>query len=158
MEGCRLDVARVKWTGKRQFIGTDEAGHSVVMDAMPEYKGEGSGFRPVELVLHGLAACTGMDVIAVLEKKRQDVRGLEVNVEGVQRTDEYPKIYTDVAVEYVVTGYGVNPEAVARAIELSESKYCSVKGMFSEQVRVSTSYRVVEAAAAGTAVSTESVG
>lgn len=152
-----MDVARVRWTGKRQFVGTDEAGHSVVMDARPEYKGEGSGFRPVELVLHGLAACTGMDVISVLEKKRQDVRGLEITVEGVQRTDEYPKIYTDVAVEYVVTGYGVNPAAVARAIELSESTYCSVKGMFSDEVRVTTSFRVLEDAPVPTVTADASV-
>jgi len=150
-----LDIARVKWTSKRQFVGTDEAGHSVVMDAKPEYKGEGSGFRPVELVLHGLAGCTGMDVISVLEKKRQDVRGLEIIVEGVQRIDEYPKIYSELSVEYVVTGFGVKPEAVARAIELSETKYCAVRGMFSDEVRLNTSFRIVEALAPGVAPSTE---
>ncbi|MDZ4170341.1 MAG: OsmC family protein [Coriobacteriia bacterium] len=147
-----MDSARVRWTTKRQLVGTDEAGHSVVMDASAAYKGEGSGFRPVELVLHGLAGCTGMDVISILEKKRQDVRGLEINVTGTPRTDEYPKIYTDIAVEYVVTGYGINPAAVARAIELSEEKYCSVKGMLGPQVHVTTSYRVIDARAAGTSL------
>jgi len=140
-----MDIARVKWAGKRQFVGTDGMGHSVVMDARPEYKGEGSGIRPLELVMHGLAGCTGMDVISVLEKKRQDVRGIEITVRGVQREDEFPKIYTSLEVEYVVTGFGVSPEAVARAIELSEHKYCSVGGMLGEQVRLTTSYRVVEA-------------
>lgn len=140
-----MDTARVRWSGGRQFIGTDGYGHSVVMDARSEYGGEGSGVRPVELVLHGLAGCTAMDVVSILEKKRQDVRGIEVNVTGVQRADEYPKIYTSIEVEYVVTGFGVKPEAVARAIELSEEKYCSVKGMLGDQVSVTTSYRVVEA-------------
>jgi len=149
-----VDIARVAWTRRRQFVGTDEAGHSIVMDAKPEYNGDGSGIRPVELVLHGLAGCTGMDVISVLEKKRQDVRGLEIVVHGRQRTDEFPKIYTDIEVEYVVTGYGVKPEAVARAIQLSEEKYCSVKGMFSDQVNVTTSYRVVEAEPPTASVST----
>lgn len=138
------DVARVKWTGRRQFIGVDEAGHSLVMDAKPEYHGEGSGIRPVELVLHGLAACTGMDVISILEKKRQHVTGLEINVTGEQRVDEYPKIYSEIVVEYVVTGRGVQPAAVERAIELSEEKYCSVKGMLGPQVSVSTTFRVVD--------------
>jgi len=140
-----MDIAKVKWAGKRQFVGTDGMGHSVVMDARPEYKGEGSGIRPLELVMHGLAGCTGMDVISVLEKKRQDVRGIEITVRGVQREDEFPKIYTSLEIEYVVTGFGVSPEAVARAIELSEHKYCSVGGMLGEQVRLTTSYRVVEA-------------
>ena len=140
-----MDTARVRWTGRRQFVGTDGAGHSVVMDAKPEYKGEGSGIRPMELVLQGLAGCTGMDVISILEKKRQDVRGMEIVVTGTQRLDEFPKIYTRMDVEYIVTGYGVKPEAVARAIELSETKYCTVAGMLGEQVEVHTSYRVVEA-------------
>jgi len=145
-----MDTARVRWTGKRQFVGTDAAGHSIVMDARPEYKGEGSGIRPMELVLQGLAGCTGMDVISILEKKRQDVRGMEVVVTGVQRLDEFPKIYTRMDVEYVVTGFGVKPEAVARAIELSETKYCTVAGMLGEQVEVHTTFRVVEADAPGT--------
>lgn len=147
-----MDQARVRWTGGRQFVGTDGAGHSVVMDAKPEYKGEGSGIRPIELVLHGLAGCTAMDVVSVLEKKRQDIRGVEVLVEARQREDEFPHIYTEIALEYVVTGYGVKPEAVARAIELSEQKYCSVKGMLGPQVSVKATFRVVEARNAGTAL------
>jgi putative redox protein len=141
-----MDVARVRWTGKRQFVGTDALGHSVVMDARPEYKGEGSGIRPLEMVMHGLAGCTGMDVISVLEKKRQDVRGIEVIVKGIQREDEFPKIYTSLEIEYVVTGFGIDAAAVERAIYLSEHKYCSVGGMLGEQVRVTTSFRVLEAA------------
>lgn len=144
-----MDRATIRWTTKRQFVGTDASGHSLVMDAKPEYGGEGSGIRPVELVLHGLAGCTGMDVISILEKKRQDVRGLEINVAGEQRVDEYPKIYTAINVEYVVTGHGVSEEAVARAIELSEEKYCAVKGMLAPDVRVTTSFRVIESRAAG---------
>lgn len=145
-----MDTARVRLTGKRQFTGVDGAGHSVVMDAKPEYGGDGSGIRPIEMVLQGLAACTGMDVISILEKKRQDVRGLEIVVYGTQRTDDYPRIYTDVRVEYIVTGFGVDPAAVERAIELSEEKYCSVQGMLRDEVKVTTTYRVVEAPAPGT--------
>ncbi len=142
-----MDIARIKWTGNRQFLGVDEVGHAVVMDAKAEYKGEGSGIRPVELVLHGLAGCTGMDVISILEKKRQKVTHFEIVVSGVQREDEFPKIYTEIGVEYVVTGHGIDPNAVKRAIELSEKKYCSVKGMLGSQVSVTTSYRVLEAGA-----------
>lgn len=140
-----MDRVTVRWNGERQFVGWDQAGHGVVMDAAREHKGEGTGVRPIEMLLYGLAGCTGMDVVSILEKKRQDVRGLTVEVTGHQRVDEYPKIYTEVEVEYVVTGFGVSAEAVRRAIELSEEKYCAVGGMIAGTVRISTSFRVEEA-------------
>ena len=140
-----MDHVTVRWTDRRQFVGWDGAGHGLVMDSSPQYKGEGTGVRPVELVLYGLAGCTGMDVVSVLEKKRQDLVKLEIHVHGRQREDEFPHIYEDIQVEYVVTGRGVSEAAVARAIELSEQKYCSVKGMFGPQVHVETTFRIVEA-------------
>lgn len=147
-----MDIASVRWTGRRQFVGTDQAGHSLVMDAKPEYHGDNTGIRPIEVVLHGLAACTGMDVISILEKKRQDVRDFRIDVKAEQRTDEFPKIYTRIELEYVVTGFNINPDAVARAIGLSKDKYCSVGGMLGEQVEIVTSYRVLEESAPGYSV------
>ena len=140
-----MDTVRVRWSGNRQFVGWDEAGHGLVMDARAHYKGEGTGVRPVELVLYGIAGCTAMDVISILQKKRQDVRGVEIVVEGDQRTDEYPKIYTEIRLHYVVTGFGVGEEAVRRSIELSDEKYCAVGGMLGPQVRIVTSFEVREA-------------
>ncbi len=144
-----MDEARIRWAGKRQLVSTDSAGRSVVMDAKPEYRGEGTGIRPMELVLHALGGCTAMDIISILEKKRQDVRGIELVVRGLQREDEFPKIYTRIEVEYVVRGFDIDAEAVARAIELSEEKYCTVKGMLGPQVEVTTSFRVEESPAPG---------
>ncbi len=135
----------LRWGGKRQFVAWDESGHSIVMDAAVEHKGEDTGVRPMKVFLQALAGCTGMDVISILEKKRQDVRAFEIEVETDQRLDEYPKIYTDIRIHFRVTGYGVKPEAVARAIELSEEKYCSVGGMLGPQTTVHTSYEVIEA-------------
>lgn len=140
-----MDTVTVRWTENRQLVGWDEAGHGIVMDARPEYRGEGTGARPIELILYGIAGCTAMDVISILEKKRQDVRGIEIVVEGEQRTDEYPKIYTEIRLHYVVTGFGVSEEAVRRSIQLSEEKYCSVGGMIAGTVKLSTSFRVEEA-------------
>ncbi|MBE0418448.1 MAG: OsmC family protein [Coriobacteriia bacterium] len=120
------------------------------MDARSEYHGEASGVRPIELVLYGIAGCTAMDVISILEKKRQDVRGIEILVQGEQRTDEYPKIYTEIRLHYIVTGFGVSKEAVRRSIQLSEEKYCSVGGMLGPQVRTVTSFEVREAPVPGT--------
>jgi len=138
-----MDTVRLSWNRPRRFIAWDAAGHGVVMDSKPEYKGDGSGVRPVELVLYGLGGCTGMDVISILEKKRQDVTGLELIVTGEQR-EEQPRFYDTVHVEYVITGRGVSPAAVERAIELSEEKYCSVRGMFRPEVAVTHSYRIIE--------------
>lgn len=141
-----MDTIRVRHVAGRQFTGWNERGHGIVMDAPAEFKGEGTGPRPIELVLYALGGCTAMDVVSVLEKKRVDVRGVEVIVTGVQREDDYPHYYARVSVEYVVTGVDIPNAAVERAIDLSENKYCSVKGMFGPQVEVTTSYRIVEAA------------
>lgn len=144
-----MDVVRVRWSGQRQFVGWDETGHGLVMDSTPQYKGEGTGVRPIEIVLYGLAACTAMDVVSILEKKREDVRGVEIEVRATQREDDFPHYYERIEVEYVVTGFGVSPASVERAIELSEGKYCSVRGMFGPHVEVVTSFEVAEARAAG---------
>ncbi len=139
-----MDTVHVRYSSNRQFVGWDEVGHGVVMDAKRDSKGEGTGTRPVELVLYALGGCTAMDVVSVLEKKRQDVVGVEVVVTGTQRENDYPHYYETIHVEYIVSGRGVDEAAVARAIDLSENKYCSVKGMFGDQVDVTTSYVVVD--------------
>ncbi len=139
-----MDTVQIRHSSRRQFVGWDEAGHGIVMDARPGHKGEGTGPRPLELVLYALGGCTAMDVVSVLEKKRQEVSGIEVTVTGTQREDDYPHYYEAVHIEYVVSGSGVSDAAVARAIDLSESKYCSVRGMLGPQVEVTTSHRIVE--------------
>jgi putative redox protein len=144
-----VDTVHVRWVDRRQFVGWDEKGHGIVMDGPAGGPGEGTGIRPIELVLYGLAGCTAMDVVSVLEKKRLDVRGVEITVTGEQRMDDYPHYYQSIALEYVVTGTDIPDMAVARAIELSEEKYCSVKGTLGPQVTVTTSFRVVAPAPAG---------
>jgi putative redox protein len=96
-----------------------------------------------------------MDVVSVLEKKRLDVRGVEIEITGAPRMDDFPHYYESIDLRYVVTGVGIPDAAVARAIELSEDKYCSVKGTLGTQVTVRTSFSVVEPAAPGPAPETE---
>jgi len=146
-----MDTVHVRWVEKRQFAAWDASGHGIVMDASSRYAGEGTGPRPVELLLYGLAGCTAMDVVSVLEKKRLDVRGVEVVASGTQREDDYPHYYETIDLEYIVTGVDVPDEAVARAIELSETKYCSVKGCLGPQVKVAWTFRVVPPAPPGPA-------
>jgi putative redox protein len=119
------------------------------MDAPADSGGEGTGPRPVELLLYALGGCTGMDVVNVLEKKRLDVRGVEVIITGRQRLEDFPHYYEAIDVHYVVTGIGVPDEAVARAIELSATTYCSVKGTFGPQATITTSFNVVPPAPPG---------
>ena len=138
------DHVTVRWAGKRQMVAWDGSGHGIVMDSPALYKGEGTGARPLGGALQALAACTAMDVVSVLRRSDSPSRGLEVHVTAQQREDEFPKIYTRIELEYVVTGHGVQPAAVARAIELSEDKYCTVRGMLGPQVEVVTAYRVLD--------------
>jgi putative redox protein len=138
-----VDTVRVRYARGRQFVGWDGSGHGVVMDAPVGPKGEGTGPRPIELVLYGLAGCTGMDVVSVMEKKRQPLSTFEVVVTAKQREDDYPHFYEEIHIEYVAGGEHVTSEALEHAIQLSQSKYCSVRGMFGEQVKVTTSYCIL---------------
>jgi putative redox protein len=135
--------AKVIWKDGLAFEGIGASGFTISLDTIAE-EGGGSGFSPMELLLVSLAGCTAMDVISILKKKRQDVTGFEVRAHGI-RADEHPKVYTDITLEYVVHGHNVDPKAVERAIELSETKYCSVSGMLSKVAKVMTTCRIEEA-------------
>lgn len=139
-----MDIVNVRWTKNRQFVGWDSKGHGVVMDTPAEGTGEGTGWRPVEMLLLGLAGCTGVDIVSILEKKREDVRGVEIEVRGEPFVDDYPHYYETIEVVYRVTGVGIKPGSVAQAIELSEEKYCSVKGSLGPQCNVMTSFEIIE--------------
>lgn len=102
------------------------------------------GASPMELVALASAACTASDVISILQKKQQPVTGFEVNIVG-RRASQHPKVFTEIDLEYVVTGHNVDPKAVERAIELSLTKYCSVNLMLAQVVKINHRYRSVEA-------------
>jgi putative redox protein len=143
-----LNDVTVRWNGVRRFVGYNDLGHSIVMDSPTEYGGENTGMRPLELVLYGLAGCTGMDVVSILEKQRQKVTAISVKAVGRQR-EERPARYESIDVVYEITGVGVKPEFVARAIALSEEKYCSVRACLAPEIEVTSSFSVVEEPACG---------
>jgi putative redox protein len=138
-----MDTVHIRWNGGRRFAGWDEPGHGIVMDAAPP-TGEGTGARPIELALYALGGCTGIDVIGILQKQRQAVRDLEVVVTAEQR-EEQPRRYERIGIEYVITGVGIKPSMVERAISLSEEKYCSVRAMLDPTIELTSSYRIVDA-------------
>jgi len=137
-------VVQAKLETALRFTATADSGHSVTLDAAEHAGGQNAGFRPMEMLLVGLAGCTGMDVISILRKKRQQVTGYEVHVEGV-RAEENPMVFVDITVEHVVTCHQVQPDAVERAIELSEGRYCGAGAMLGKVARLTHVYRIVEA-------------
>jgi putative redox protein len=137
------------------FHATFPSHHSVTIDVGPEFGGASSGPEPLELLLVSVGTCTGLDVISILRKKRQSVTAYTVNVFANQ-AKEHPKIYTEIVVEHVVTGHKVAPEAVARSIELSITKYCPVNAMLEKATRIDHVYRILDAASEPTGFDTVS--
>lgn len=136
--------AKIIWDSDLTFTGTADTGFTVPLGGDPEVGGRDDGFRPMELIAVGLAGCTGMDVISILEKKRQEITGFEVQVDA-QRAGDHPKIFTHTNVHYKVTGRDVDEEALKRSIELSETKYCPAQAMLREVAEIQHSYEILEA-------------
>ncbi len=136
--------ATVKFVDGMQFLGESGTGHAFVMDAAPSVGGRNTGCRPMELLLIGLGGCTGMDVISILRKKKQKVTGLRMNVKGRWKEgEELPRYFGTIEVEYVISGRDISEDAVKRAVELSESKYCSVMANLRGSSKVTASYKIV---------------
>lgn len=136
--------ATLHWQGGMAFTATNPAAHQIDLDASPEHGGSGAAPQPTELLLMALGGCTAMDVISILTKKRQQVTAFEVRVSGIRR-DEHPRIFTAITITYLVSGHGVDPAAVARAIELSATKYCPVQAMLAPTVAITSTFEIHEA-------------
>ncbi len=119
------------------------SGYRLDIDAAPESWGTGRGGRPMELLLAGLGGCTAVDVVSILRKARQEVTGFEVQVEG-DRREEDPKVYTHIRVKYLIRGRNLSEDAVRRAINLSETKYCSASAMLGAVAKIEFSYHLLQ--------------
>ncbi len=115
-------MAIIEWTEESKFIAISRASHGFIIDGDSKI-----GASPMELVLIGVASCTGSDVVAILKKMRADLKGLKVYIEG-ERADEYPKVYTRIKLKYLVKG-NIEEKDLKKAIELSQEKYCSASIM-----------------------------
>ncbi|MFN3928304.1 MAG: OsmC family protein [Thermoflexus sp.] len=131
----------VKWLEKRQFVGIDSTRHSVVISGTgPE---DGIGVKPAELLLIALGACSAFDVLDILEKKRQKVTGLEIQVHGIQDPDP-PWAFRRIHVTYRVRGRELSLKAVEDAVRLSEDKYCSVSATVRGVAEITHTIEIVE--------------
>lgn len=133
-------IARLRYAGEEAFVGESQSGHAILT-------GFGSDNlkspTPMELLLLSLGGCTGADVVSILEKKRQKMTSYEIEVRGERRT-EHPRIYTAIEVIHRFRGHGLDPKAVAHAIELSETKYCSVSAMLRTAANVTSRFEITE--------------
>lgn len=118
----------MQWKGGMAFEGQTKTGVTYTMDAYPESGGQGLGPTPVEAMMSALAACSAMDVLSILRKKRQEVTSYRVEVEAHRDVPEgqYPRPFSRITVKHIVSGPNLDAGAVDRAVELSDSKYCSV--------------------------------
>lgn len=136
--------SKVVWRDDMIFAGHSSGGYVIPLDAAKEVGGHDAGISPMELLLIALAGCTGMDVISILRKKRQDVTAFEVHVTGT-RADDHPHIWVDIQVKFIVTGRQINSKAVERSIELSRDQYCGAAATLRHTATMHYDYEIIEA-------------
>jgi putative redox protein len=141
--------ATAQWKENMTFVGIPDSGFSVQMDADASFGGTNQGVRPMEMVALGLAGCTGMDVISILRKKRQEVTHFDVKI-NAPRSPESPKVFTSAQITFIVVGKNVEETAVLRAIELSVTKYCPVHFMLAQVFPLELHYEIYEEEPGGT--------
>ena len=132
--------ATIQFAGEDVFVGVSPSGHALVIETNSQ---RSMATTPMELLLLALGSCTGVDVISILKKKRQRVTDYRIEVSG-ERRDDHPRAYTKMFVKHIVRGRGVSPQAVAQAIELSETKYCSVAATLRGTAEIITTYEIIE--------------
>src|SRR5208337_765759 len=135
--------AKVKWVKGLQFVGESGTNHQIVMDADDNYGGTNKGMRPMEMLLVAIGGCTGMDVASILQKKRQQLNGIEIRVTGTN-AETYPQKFTGIELEYIITGKDISEAAVKKAIESSMEKYCSVKATLEGVAKINYRYTIID--------------
>lgn len=136
--------ARAIWQGDMSFLGSADTGFNLKMDSSEVTGGHDDGFQPTELLAIGTVGCTAMDVISILKKKRAEVTAFEVRA-LVAKAETHPKVFTRMHLTYVITGRGIKPDDVERAIQLSEEKYCPCITMFRQVLELTREIQIIEA-------------
>ena len=136
--------ARIKWVENVTFVAESESGHAIVMDGAPEGGGRNLGPRPMETVLMGTGGCTAYDVVHILRKSRVPIADCVVEIDA-ERAPEDPKVFTRIHFHFVVSGKGLKPQQVERAVHLSAEKYCSASIMLARTAAVTHDFEIREA-------------
>ena len=119
---------RITWLEDMTYVAQSPSGHALVIDGPPELGGHNLGPRPMELLLMGMGGCTAIDVVNILRKARQELRGCELQIDA-ERADSDPKVFTTIQIHFILTGKSLSAKHVERAIHLSAEKYCSASIM-----------------------------
>jgi putative redox protein len=137
--------ASVSWTGTSgmSFLAETGSGHAVLMDGAPDGGGRNLAARPMEMVLLGTGGCTAYDVVLILRRGKQDIRGCEVKLKA-ERADTEPKVFTKIHFHFIVRGRGLKENAVERAIKLSHEKYCSASIMLAKTAELTHSFEIID--------------
>jgi putative redox protein len=135
-------TVNTSWKGNMQFDAL-VSGHTVAMDASPEFGGQDKGSRPKELLLASVAGCTGMDVVELLKKMRVDVREFDLEV-NADVSEDHPKVYTRLHIIYKLKGNNIDPAKVKKAVDLSQEKYCGVSAMLRKAMEVTYEIQITE--------------
>jgi len=136
----------VKWVDNMSFLAETGSGHMINMDGAPEAGGRNLAARPMELLLAGTGGCTASDVMLILKKSRQQVTGCEVTLKA-DRASEDPKVFTRIGFHFKISGRGLKPEVVERAIHLSAEKYCSASIMIGKTAKMEHTWEIIETGA-----------
>ena len=135
--------ARVVWQEHRTFVGESGSGHTVVMDGAPEHGGRNLAARPMEMLLLGMGGCSAFDVVGMLERARQPLARLELEIEA-DRAEDVPQVFTRIHVRYRAFGNGLSEAQVRRAVDLSVTKYCSASLMLGETAEITYDLELIE--------------
>ena len=135
--------AKIIWHDGLSFSGTADSGFTLNLGGPASLGGADDGFRPIELMLISLIGCTGMDVVSILQKKRQKITSFEVNGHA-ERAEEHPRIITKAVIEYHVSGHEVDEKAVVRSLELSAARYCPAQAMLGQIMPIDLKYHIYE--------------
>ena len=125
------------------FLGKSDSNHWVTMDGPESFGGSDAGTRPKELLLIALGGCTGSDVITILQKKKVQISNFEMNITA-DVAEEHPQVFTKINVEYVFHGKDIQEKDVERAIDLSQTKYCSVTHMLNKAMQITHSFKIID--------------
>ena len=134
---------KIRWRDTASFIGETESGHAIVMDGPPDFGGNNTGPRPMELLLTGLGGCTAFDVVMMLQKSRQEIYDCTVDIDA-ERADSEPKVFTTIHIHFTVYGSNLSDKQVARAVELSATRYCSASIMLGKTAEITHDYTIIE--------------
>jgi len=136
-------TAKMSWSGGLKFEGVSAFGHRIATDGSKMAGGNEEGYKPTELLLFGMAGCAGIDVVRILEKQRQKLASLEIEL-AAHHNEDYPKPFHTIEVKFIASGENLDEQKLARAIALSEEKYCMVSQTVASETKVIISYEIID--------------